>query len=240
MRRFVKICWDAFSVFAGMAWDCSTYVEMHFVSSQAWEGFDHHMLRCNLCLRCHVMCHVVNTCWDTLWVLTGMVCVWSTHVEMHYLFSLSWVGFGQHMLWYILCPHWYGVSLVNASWDAFLFALAWVGFGNLMLSSVLIVMVWIRLTQVEIHFVASLTWEGFSHPMSICIFRPRWHGRRLVNTLWVKFWVLADIEDFCSTQVDKHFVSFQWWYGFGQLKLRYILCSSFSLDLFGQHKFRYN
>ena len=35
-----------FCVFGGMKWILSTHVEMHFVSSLAWEGFNHHMLIC--------------------------------------------------------------------------------------------------------------------------------------------------------------------------------------------------
>jgi hypothetical protein len=36
--------------------------------------------------------------------LAGMVGIWSTHVEMHFVSPLAWDGFGKLKLTWILCP----------------------------------------------------------------------------------------------------------------------------------------
>ena len=68
-----------FCVFAGMGDDSSTYVELHVLTSLAWEGF----------WSTHVVLHIesslderglVNSCCDTFSVFAGLVCVWSTRV----------------------------------------------------------------------------------------------------------------------------------------------------------------
>jgi len=45
--------------------------EMQYVSSLAWEGFR-------------------QTSEDKFFVVSGMECVWSTQVELHYASSLAW------------------------------------------------------------------------------------------------------------------------------------------------------
>jgi hypothetical protein len=45
-RDLFNTCCDAFSVFGVMGWFLSTHVEMHLVSSLAWDVFGLHMLRC--------------------------------------------------------------------------------------------------------------------------------------------------------------------------------------------------
>jgi hypothetical protein len=114
----------------------STQIELHFVSSQARDGFGQHMLRFILCHRYHRM-SLINTCRDAVSVLTGKEGVYSTHVEIHYVASLAWGGFwltrvginfvsslacggfGHHMLRFILCPRCHGMGLVNTCSDAY-------------------------------------------------------------------------------------------------------------------------
>ena len=88
-------------VLAGIWRISSTKFELHFVSSLSWEGFSQLMVKCNLCVlscmggvlrwikcRCWLGRGLVNTCWDAYWVLVGV----------------------QHMLRFILFPHWHGRS----------------------------------------------------------------------------------------------------------------------------------
>ena len=127
---------------------------MHFVSSFTRERFRQVKLRYILCPRFHGM-GLVNTSWDAFCVLAGIGGVWSTHIEMHFVSSLSWEGYGQHKLRCILCPLWHRMRLVDTFWDIFYFL---AGLGG----------VWA--TQVEIHFVFSMTlislvntsWDIFS------------------------------------------------------------------------------
>ena len=143
-------------------------------------------------------------CWDTVWVLVAMGWVCSSQVEMHFVFSLAWEGFGLHMLRYIFWPRWDGRvcsnphilyihrharGLVKASWDIFL-VLA--GMGR----------VW--LTDVEINFLSRLAWIGFD------------------QACWDEFCVLAFLEGVWPTHVI-NFVSSLAWEGFGLHKLSYIL-----------------
>ena len=93
-----------------------TRVEIHIVSSLALEGFGQHKLTCILCAS---MC-LFNTCWVAVCILTcigwilsrqkfdGMVLVWSSHIEMHFVSSVVWDGFGQHFMSCILCIRWQG------------------------------------------------------------------------------------------------------------------------------------
>ena len=143
----------------GMGWVWSTHVGMHFVSSLAWEVLGQHKLRCILCVFWHGM-GLGNTSWDEYCVLAGlgwdrstqveMNFAWSTHVEMHLVFSLVLDGFGPHIFWCFLYPRWNGREFVNLWWDAF-----WV----------LVGMEWVLSTHVELHFVSSLKWEGFVEHM---------------------------------------------------------------------------
>ena len=53
----VNICRDAFSVLVNMGWDYSTHGEILFLSSLAWDTFDHNVLRSILYIRCYVEIH---------------------------------------------------------------------------------------------------------------------------------------------------------------------------------------
>jgi hypothetical protein len=68
--------------------------------------------------------------------------VWSTHVEMSFVFSMAWGALGQHMLRYILCP----LRHVRVCRD---------------LSGVLACMECVWSTHVDIHFVSSQAFDGF-------------------------------------------------------------------------------
>ena len=127
----VNTRWDEFCVLACIGWVSSIHVEMHFVSSLAWDGFgqpilwyffvsslaldeiDHHVLKGSLFIPRHRI-RLVKTIWDTFCGLAGIGWDWSTHVEVvlvssladTYVSSLSWYGFSQHALRYILCSRW--------------------------------------------------------------------------------------------------------------------------------------
>jgi hypothetical protein len=104
----VNTSWDAFSVLVGIGRFfsdirkvLSTQVEVHFVSTLAWDmGLD-------------------KTFWDILSVFAGIGGVWLTLVKIHFVSSLVCNGFGQHMLRYILCSRWHGMWLANTCWDMF-------------------------------------------------------------------------------------------------------------------------
>jgi hypothetical protein len=153
--------------------------------------------------------------------LAGMGGVQSTRVEILFVFFIACDGFSQWMLSCILCIRWHGLSLfktmlrcifwlrwhgkfvqqmlriilcpprhwrdlVNKCWDAF-----WV----------LASLICVRSTQVEIHFMSSLAWNGFRQHKLRYILCRRWHGRVLVNTSWVAFCVLSGIGGVWSTHV---------------------------------------
>ena len=82
----------------------STQVEKHFVSSLALERLGQYKLRYTLCL-CRHGRGLVKTCRDIFCVLAGVGWVRSTHVKMHFVSSLSWDVYGQHILRQIFCPH---------------------------------------------------------------------------------------------------------------------------------------
>jgi len=152
-----------------------THVEIHFVSSLAWEEF--------------------GTNWDTFCVLADMGWVWSTQVEIYYVSSQA-KDFGQNILRYILfclyfgrvlgntcrdsfcvhavmggvcsthveiyfCPRWHGPGLLNKGW--YILCRSWYGRGlfNTCLDvfCVLAGMEVVWLTNVEIHFVHSQSWS---------------------------------------------------------------------------------
>ena len=142
-RRFVHSYWYKFYFVGDMGGVWSTHVEIHFVSSLTWDRFLQHMLRYTLCLRMHGSC-LVNARWNAFSVLThvgeiffkicwyifcGMICVWSTQVEIHIVYllawevffpyKLAWEGFGKHILRYLSFPHWQGRGLFNTSWNIF-------------------------------------------------------------------------------------------------------------------------
>ena len=58
-------------------------------------------------------------------MFAGIVSVRSTLVEMYYVSSLAWDGFGEHVLRYFSCPRRDWMGLVNTCSDAFLYSQAW-------------------------------------------------------------------------------------------------------------------
>ena len=89
------------------------------------DGFGELMFRHGWCLfntRWDTFCFLdrieiglVNTSWYMFCFLAGMGTDWSTHVEMHFVSLLAWMGFGQHKLWYISCPWPHEIGLFNSS-----------------------------------------------------------------------------------------------------------------------------
>jgi hypothetical protein len=65
---------------------CPRWHEMDLVITR-WDS---------LCLRWQGR-GLVNTWWDAICVVTGAGGIWSTQVEMHFVSSMAWEGFGQHM-----------------------------------------------------------------------------------------------------------------------------------------------
>ena len=202
------VCWTHVEILLFPRWhgkclDNTRWV--YFVSSLAWQEFGKHLYSCILypCWhrRCLVNtgphCHgrvLVNTSWDTFCVLACMARVCSTHVRMHFLFSMAWEGICPHMLRYILFRRWHGRVLFYSCWNAF-FVLA-VNRGVLFktcwdIICVLAGMGGVWSTQIEIHFVSSLTCGGFGQHMFRYIMFPYWHGRGLVNTCWDTFRTLV-------------------------------------------------
>ena len=110
----------------------------------------------------------------------------------------------MHFLSWFSCD-----GFVNTSYDAFCF-LAVTG------------RVWS--TLFEMYFEFSLAWEGFGQRKLWYILCPRCHESGLVNTSWDTFCVLAGIGWVWSSQVEMHFAFTFLLDGFGQHKLRYILC----------------
>ena len=66
----------------------STHAEIDFVSSLAFKGFGQKMLRYILCPRRYII-GLVYTCEVAFCVVAGMVRVWSSHVEIHFLSSMA-------------------------------------------------------------------------------------------------------------------------------------------------------
>jgi hypothetical protein len=157
-----------------LSWSITFLIQ--FVSSLAWDEFGQRMLRYISFPRWHRR-GLFNTGWVAFCVLAGKGGVWSTRGKMHFVFSLKWEGFGQHMLRYILCPRLHEMDLVNTSWDTFCVIAGMGGFGQHMLggilcfrrhglglfntrwdtSCVLACTGGILSTHFEIHFVSSLT-----------------------------------------------------------------------------------
>ena len=100
----VNKCWDSFCVIVGIWGVCSTHVEMHFVSSLAWDG--------------------LGQC------MHGIEVFCSSHFEVHFVCSLAWVGFSEHKSICILCACWHGLSLCNTCWDEILLSLKCEGLGQ--------------------------------------------------------------------------------------------------------------
>ena len=100
-------------------------------------------------------------------LVSGLEWVYSAQVEIHFLSSLAWDGFDQHMFRYILCSRWHGRDLVNTCSDAFC-DLTFIG--------------GICPLQVELHFESSLVWEVFDQSTVRYILSHSWLGRGFVNT----------------------------------------------------------
>ena len=92
-----------------MGKDWSIHDEIHVVSFLAWDGFGQNLLRNILYPRWYGR-GFANTCLDKFCGLAGMGVFWSTHVDIHFVSSLAWEVFGQHML----SPYWHGRGLINA------------------------------------------------------------------------------------------------------------------------------
>ena len=93
---FVNTSWDTFCVVTCVGWVWWIHAEIDVVSSLELDKFFQYMLLCILCPR-WLGRGLVNTCWDAFYVLAGMGC-FLTLFEMHFVTSMGWMGFGQHML----------------------------------------------------------------------------------------------------------------------------------------------
>ena len=129
---------------------------------------------------------------DAFCVLSGMGLLWSTHAEIHFVSSLASDAFVQYMLRCILCSRWNEIGLVYTYWDKF---------------CVLPAMGGVCSTQVGMHFVSSLTCEGFDQLKFRRILCHCWQEIGLVNTCWDTFCFFAGTGGIWSTQVEIHFVS---------------------------------
>ena len=93
-------------------------------------------------------------------------------------------------------------------------------------------------TRVEIHFVSSLSWDGFGQHNLRCILCPRCHVMSLVNTSWDKCCVLSDLEELF--QHELRYILCPRWYGMGLVNT---CCNGLSalasMVVFGQHMLRY-
>ena len=117
----------------------SIHIKKHFFPP--WHGID-----------------LVNTISVTFCVLAGMGCALSKRGEIHFLSSLEWDGFAQHMFRWFFCPRWHGIVFVNICWDT-ICVLA--GIVNISWDTfyVLAGIGWLRSTHV-MHLVSSLTRGG--------------------------------------------------------------------------------
>ena len=212
----VNTCGDTVCFLANKEGVWTTQVEIHFESSQAWEGFNIQKLIYILCPRWYGM-GSVNMSWDAFYIFDGMGRIWPTNVEIHLVYSLALQGFGQHNYWYNLCLLWHGSStqvqihllsslkgwrLVKRSFGTFcqLDGIRW--FGQRILRCILCDRFYGRclVNTCWYTFCASMAW--FGHHKLRYILCPRWHGMGL------------------PTQVDIHFVSSLTWEGFGERMLR--------------------
>jgi len=113
--------------------------------------------------------------WHSFCFRAGMGRVWYKHVEMHFLSSVEWDVFGEHMLRYILCR-----LLVNICLEI-LRVLA--GMGK------------VCSTQVDMHFRPSLRWKVILRNI-LC---PRWFGMCLVSKSSGTCLVLVGLVKSCDT-----------------------------------------
>ena len=133
------------------------------------------MLRC-FCVFAGLGWVFFNTGWGTFCVLAGMGSVWWTQVEMYFVFSISWDRFG------------YTRSDVFCS----LAVMGWFMYTQVEINHVFLRCkggVWS--TQVEIHFMSSLSWDVLGQLKVRYILCPRWYERDLLNTSWIAFSVIS-------------------------------------------------
>ena len=185
------------------------------MSSLALEGICLHKLRCILCPCCHCR-GLVYTCSHTFCVLARMGAVWSTHIAMDFLPSLTWEGF------------------VNQCWDSFcvLTGIRWfwsthveVHFvSSLALRMALVKKWWMNLVsslslnaigEHKMRYVMCprCHWMGFAQPNQryILWFIETQFLFSLVNTSWYAFCVLAVLGGVWSKHVEMYFVSSLAW-----------------------------
>ena len=155
-KDLVNTWCDEFSVRAGMGWFCQH--KLRYVFSASWYGMD-----------------LVNTFWYAFYVLASMEGIWSTHDVMHLLTSLALIELGQYTLSCILWSRWHWMRFVNTCKDGPCVLAGMNGFGQQMLRyiCVLTVMEWVLSTRFEIHFMFSLTDEGFCQNLLRWILCPR-------------------------------------------------------------------
>ena len=140
--------------------------------------------------------------------------VWSTQVEMHFIFSLAWDRFGRHMLRCISCLCWHGIGFVNTSWDAFcvLSGMEWLWSTHVKDTFFVIgSMGCVWSIHASMHFVSLLAWDGYGQQILRCISCPRWQGVGLINTGLDAFWILAGMVWVWTTPVEIHLVFPQAW-----------------------------
>ena len=145
-----------------------------FLSWLEWKVCGQHMIRRIYYLRSHWM-NMVNTRWDAFCVLACIYWVSSIHVVMHFVSSLAWDGFGQHMLWYvfvsslaldvidhhvlrcILCIPRHRMGLVKTNWDTFC-GLAGIGWDWSTLGEVVLVSSLVRKGQHLLRYNYVMGW----------------------------------------------------------------------------------
>ena len=151
-------------------------------------------------------------------------------LRLHFISSLIWEGFGQHILSIIFSPRRHERGLVNTCWNIFcvlagmgwiwtklvemLFCLACDRFVQHMLRFFCVLAVMGRICSIYavMHLVSLVSWDGFCQHMLSCIFCHCCHGRGFVNTCWDTVYVLAGMGwVFISTNVQIHFVCTLGW-----------------------------
>ena len=185
------------------------------MSSLACNVLCRHMLRYIFCPLWHCLFKI---CWDPFWILAGMGGVLSTKVEMHFVSSLSWEGFGQCYDPIIV------LDCIGKDWSTrveihVVSSLTRNGFGQHLLRGILCPRWHERVGQLMLRNI-------------LC---PRWYGRGFANTCLDKFCGLAGMGWVWWTHVEINFVSSPTWETFGQHKLRCTL----SYGGVSQHKLRY-
>ena len=128
-RIFVNTFWESFSVFAGTWGVWSTHFESHIANSLALDVFVNSCwdIHCVLAGKVGVL---VDTYWETFFVLSGIGCFGSSRIEIHFVSSHAWDGFSHHILRYNLFPRCHGRGLISPIEILFVSSQAWEGFGN--------------------------------------------------------------------------------------------------------------